>query len=387
MSGADIVLTGSFDSVTLRCCTLDPGNAAGGGDDIQNTANPADLYAQSVDQRDLVPCRLWIQGAINTLTLDRCITGPVRTRLGGSIASLAVNDSIIQGIPSSILTQPLTAADILDPQDLALALLDTQSVPGSLSSFLFGKLSASTVSALQSWQSGGESAPVPVAAIVADLNTIIQSPFYSASLFAGIPLSASTEALAASPQTGAQLTLLNRLLLEESFPVALGEAALALATGEADLSRTTVLGRVYVHRIEVSESILDDFTVIEDTQHGCLRFTAWSQGSVVPRQYECVQIAAQSSIFTSREFGDPGYAQLLASADQAILSNGTVTSQPCGCGSTTAIGGSSILQGAQDGSEMGAFAREKNPIKENSILIKYQEYMPLGLTPVLIRVT
>jgi hypothetical protein len=144
---------------------------------------------------------------------------------------------------------------------------------------------------------------------------------------------------------------------------------------------------VYVHRIEVSESILDDFTVVEDTQHGCLRFTAWSEGSVVPRQYECVQIAPQSSIFTSSEFGDPGYAQLLASADQAILSSSAVTSQPCGCSSTTAIGGSSILQGAQNGSEMGAFAREKNPIKENSILIKYQEYMPLGLAPVLIRVT
>ena len=42
--------------------------------------------------------------------------------------------------------------------------------------------------------------------------------------------------------------------------------------------------------------------------------------------------------------------------------------------------------GAENGSEMGAFAREMRPIKESSILIKYQEYMPLGLTPILIRV-
>jgi hypothetical protein len=127
--------------------------------------------------------------------------------------------------------------------------------------------------------------------------------------------------------------------------------------------------------------------VVEDTQHGCVRFTAWSAGSVVPRQYESVRIAAQSPIFTSREFGDPGYAQLLASADLAIIPQSTGSTQQCGQPVATASDGSSILQGAQDGSEMGAFAREKNPIKENSILIKYQEYMPLGLAPVLIRVT
>jgi hypothetical protein len=184
-------------------------------------------------------------------------------------------------------------------------------------------------------------------------------------------LSAATLALAAKNPSGAELIRLNRMLLEETYPVAFAQAALALGSGEANLSRTTVLGRAFVHRIEASECILDDFAVVEDTQHGCVRFTAWSQGSVLPRQYECVQMAPQSSIFTSRAFGKPGYAQLLASADGAIL----------------APAGSTIREGSQDGSEMGAFAREKNPIKERSILIKYQEYMPLGLAPVLVRVT
>jgi hypothetical protein len=36
---------------------------------------------------------------------------------------------------------------------------------------------------------------------------------------------------------------------------------------------------------------------------------------------------------------------------------------------------------------MGVFAREKGPIKERSLRIKYAEFMPLGLTPVLIYVT
>jgi hypothetical protein len=49
--------------------------------------------------------------------------------------------------------------------------------------------------------------------------------------------------------------------------------------------------------------------------------------------------------------------------------------------------GGTITQGAENGSEMGAFAREMYPIKERSLLIKYQEYMPLGMVPVLVRVT
>jgi hypothetical protein len=199
---------------------------------------------------------------------------------------------------------------------------------------------------------------------------VIQTQFYTPALFAGIPLDPSISMLGASP-TPAQVIQFNRELLEAAFPVALAQAAVALGSGEAELSRTTVLGPIFVHRIEASECILDDFAVVEDTQHGCLRFTAWPVGSIVPRQYECVQIRVQSPLFTSREFGEPGYAQLLASADLAIVSSS----------------GGTILQGAQDGSEMGAFAREKNPIKESSILIKYQEYMPLGLAPVLVRVT
>jgi hypothetical protein len=112
--------------------------------------------------------------------------------------------------------------------------------------------------------------------------------------------------------------------------------------------------------------------LVDDAQHGCVRFSAWSVGSVLPRQYESVSIAPKSPLFTSTKFGQPGYAQLLSSVDNAILSGAT---------------GATISAGAQDGSEMGAFAREKNPIKERSLLIKYEEFMPLGLTPVIIYVT
>ena len=36
---------------------------------------------------------------------------------------------------------------------------------------------------------------------------------------------------------------------------------------------------------------------------------------------------------------------------------------------------------------MGAYARDKTPIKARALLIKFQEYMPAGLVPVPIAVT
>jgi hypothetical protein len=103
-----------------------------------------------------------------------------------------------------------------------------------------------------------------------------------------------------------------------------------------------------------------------------VRFSAWATGSILPRKYESVEVAPNSPLFTSRAFGQPGYAQLLQSADSSIISGGA---RP------------SIIEGAEDGSEMGAFAREKNPIKERSLKVKYEEFMPLGLAPVIIYVT
>jgi hypothetical protein len=147
------------------------------------------------------------------------------------------------------------------------------------------------------------------------------------------------------------------------------EAAISLSSGQVQLTRCTVLGSAMLHQLEASECILNDVVTVENYQQGCVRFSAWATGSVLPRPYESVEIAPQAPLFTSRRFGQPGYGQLQLGADAAIIA---------------AQIGASITTGAEDGSEMGAFAREKNPIKERSLRIKYEEYMPLGLIPVLI---
>src|SRR5262249_22800432 len=118
---------------------------------------------------------------------------------------------------------------------------------------------------------------------------------------------------------------------------------LTMATGVARLSRSTVLGPATLDRLYASERILNDIVAVNDPQDGCIRFSAWSTGSVIPRKYESVEIPPRAPLFTSRALGQPGYAQLLQSVDRNIVSGAV---------------GATVSAGAEDGSEMGAFARD-----------------------------
>lgn len=364
ISGGDIVLRGKFDSVTLTCCTLDPGDSG-------EMTTPPTIYAKSVDGRDLVPSRLWVEAEVRQLTIDRCITGPIRTRANGEIEKLVVNDSIVQAIRTDD-SSLFSAADLKNPGRLASLLRDASD---PLSLYLKGQFAATTQQLLNAYDSKQLPSPALQQALINELNTLLSGPLlYDANRFAQVKLTAATLQWTTQNLQGADLIRLNRWLLQEAYPAELAnkDSAIALSSGEVDLARCTLLGPAYIHRLSTSECILDDVVLVEDMQHGCVRFSAWSTGSVLPRPYESVEIAPQSPLFTTRIFGQPGYAQLLSSVDTAILSGAA---------------GATISQGAQNGSEMGAFAREKNPIKERSLRIKYEEFMPLGLIPVIIYVT
>jgi hypothetical protein len=303
---------------------------------------------------------------VRTLTVDRCITGPIRTRQNGLIETLTVTDSVLQGLPS----EPGPALTALRDADAMFSALKHRRDP--LSDWLAGQLSAPSAAAIAGHADG---APVPAAdqqLIVADLQTVIDGALvWSAARFAGRPLRASTLAEAQAPPTGPALAALNRQLLAEAYPLALADAALAADAGLVKLSRCTVLGPAYLHRLECSESILDDVVRVINAQDGCVRFSAWSAGSALPRRYESVQIAPRAPILVSRRYGEWGYAQVHDGADSAIRS-------------ATTGGPPSILTGSHDGSEMGAYCRDGAAIKDRSLLIKLQEYLPVGLSPVLL---
>jgi len=239
LQGADIVLAGNFSTVSLRMMTLDPGSS--------DPTGP--LIGTAIDATPLAPVHLWVEASIGTLSLERCITGPIRTRNAGAIEQMTATDSIIQAIPTP----------------------------------------------------------------------------------AG------------------------------------GDYALQSTVGTISLARCTVLGKAAVHRLEASECILDDVAVAEDTQHGCVRFTAYAAGSALHAPYHSVMVPPVGPLFVSRRFGEASYARLRRLADNAIVAPQT---------------GDTILGGAQNGSEMGAFSGEGVTLKQRGLVIKFEEYAPLGVYPV-----
>jgi hypothetical protein len=370
VSGCDIVLRGPFDTVRITACTIDPGTATAGSPPL----------ATAADGAPLAPCRIFIEsGAIGQLLVDHCILGPVRTRFRGSVETLTITDSIVQGLPATAGTS-YTPADVFDPALLARGLFaDPQSAAAAdpLADALLTAMPSAAVDALQGYAQEplpGQRAGLPTAALDG-LNALVGGPaLYDPALFAAASLSAGVRALAADAPAldPAHRAMLNRGLLDESFPVALGVAALAVADATVELNRVTVLGRIAAHRLQASDSILRDFTAVDDAQDGCVRFSAYASGSVIPRQYASAAIPPGAPIFTSDSYGQPGYAQLLETADAAIVG---------------AAAGASVSSGAENSSEMGAFSADLNPVKEQGLLVKYAEYMPLGLTPVIVHVT
>jgi hypothetical protein len=362
MSGVDVVLRGGFDCVTLSCCTLDPGTAG-------DLWSPVRIWQPAVDGRDLGSGQLKIEGTVKTLVLDRCIVGPVRVRSGGVVQNLCASNSVVQGLPIDA-GGDLTIQSVFDPDGL-LRLLNHKR--DALTTWLAGKLTGTAATAVADHSDGASVSATNLTAVVGDLNAVLAAPLWDPALFADrtIPQSLITQATATAAPTGTALIALNRELLEAAFPVSLGQAALALDDGVVNLDRCTVLGRAFVHRLECSESILDDYTIVDDTQDGCVRFSAWAAGSSLPRKYESVTVEAGAPLFESRRFGEAGYAQLLDGVD-AQITGGSTAAAP------------SIRTGAQNGSEMGVYCRDGAALKERSLLIKYQEYLPVGLAPVLI---
>jgi hypothetical protein len=381
VSGADIVLSGTFAAVTLTCCTLDPGSAASSGVSPATsppaTSPPADLFQRSADGRDLRPTRLWIEAAVTTLTVDRCVLGPIRTRCGGDVETTSISNSTIQGIRTSGLG-PIEPDQVKDPtrllRDLQLGLDPVSAMLRSLDPSIGVLLGPVATPPLDT----PDTPAADLAPLLGQLNALAGRPsLYQAAAFAGIPLSAATSRLLAEAVSGQSAPGLNRLLLEDAYPLELADAALAFGDGTLNLSRCTVIGRIVAHRLEASECLLQDLAQVDDRQDGCVRFTAWASGSHLPRQYESVTVPQGAPMFTSTDFGQPGYAQLSQTADLQRLPQTAPSTAPQ----------NTISAGAVDGSEMGAYARDKNPIRAQALLLKLQEYMPANLVPVIIDVT
>ena len=119
---------------------------------------------------------------------------------------------------------------------------------------------------------------------------------------------------------------------------------------------------VDVERLDATEALITGLVDVTDTQAGCFRFSAAPAGSRLPHPFRAVAWDG-GPVFSSLRFGDPGYAWLAEAAPDALR------------------------RGAENGSELGAWSAALNPIKEDSLARKVEEYLPFGLAPMFIRET
>jgi hypothetical protein len=148
--------------------------------------------------------------------------------------------------------------------------------------------------------------------------------------------------------------------------------ALGAATGNAELAwgpplsvaGITSFGRMRVESVSGRGGIWVHSLQAHDNQTGCVKFSWFAaNGNRLPPHHGCVFGSRARLRFVAETFGKPGYAQLSRNSDSRILDQGP------------------------DNDEMGAFGFLRNSHKWKNINIRYREYMPVGIRPVLITLT
>ena len=115
--------------------------------------------------------------------------------------------------------------------------------------------------------------------------------------------------------------------------------------------------------------------------------TTWC-GSVTRRTDACAsrpgRPTAHCRTATSRCRSRPAHQSWSVAATASGATRNCPTAPTGRSSAATPAAPPSLLTGSHDGSEMGAFCHDAAAIKDRSLLIKLQEYLPIGLSPVLI---
>jgi hypothetical protein len=135
--------------------------------------------------------------------------------------------------------------------------------------------------------------------------------------------------------------------------------------------RSTVIGEVHTHAVEIAEnSIFTGRVQVARRGVGCVRFSYLPPGSRTPRRHRCQpdlvgkdEARRVRPLFASERYGTPAYGQLAAGCAQEIV------------------------RGAEDGAEMGAFHDLYQPQREDSLRARLAEYAPAGTDAGIIPVT
>jgi len=163
--------------------------------------------------------------------------------------------------------------------------------------------------------------------------------------------------------------------------IALGSSRGAVAYVALTIARSTVIGRVQAHSIELAENtIFNGIVTVARRGAGCVRFCYVPEDSRTPRRYECqpdlvkqgvrenatikeadkpeaieLQVGRVHPLFNSLRYGSPAYCQLAERCAEEIT------------------------RGADDESEMGVFHDLFQPQRAANLRARLEEFTPAGM--------
>jgi hypothetical protein len=128
------------------------------------------------------------------------------------------------------------------------------------------------------------------------------------------------------------------------------------------VSGVTVFGRARIRSGNGSGGIWSHALQVQDNQTGCLRFCWFApEPNRLPQNFGCV--TGVKLQFSADTFGTAGYGQLSLDSDASVLEQGP------------------------ENDEMGAFGFQLNSHKWRNLQIRFREFMPAGIKPVIVPVT
>lgn len=142
---------------------------------------------------------------------------------------------------------------------------------------------------------------------------------------------------------------------------------LRLPLMDLGISGSTIYGRTACRTLSADNSILTGRIAVGHRQAGCVRFCWVDPDSALPRRYRCVPGTGDDPlprpVFVSTRFADSGFGMLSLSSPVPIL------------------------EGAEDGMEMGVGHANRDPARRANIRDAMEEFAPFGLVPGFIYMT
>ena len=134
--------------------------------------------------------------------------------------------------------------------------------------------------------------------------------------------------------------------------------ALDMATTAVSLEHVTVIGDTLAPTLMASNAILFGQVTLGDAANSCFRYTRYPQEVTGVRLFRSTTLLP---IFSSFQFGHPAYLGLSVNTPAALR------------------------RGGEEGGEMGVWYAAGIPWREQNVMLKLREYLPVGLKPVPMR--